>query len=305
MEIDFIHPGKAFLPEISAYRKFFLLHQIDSEVIEVDSGKPRNGQIEWQFMGIDIAKPSPGKFLIHEYASSSIPPWRKFKNRLKKNLTIKPDYRIFLNEYVRAQFSFNDDVPFGFRDMGVNLPEFRTVHKLHKKYDFIYVGNVGAERQIDAMINSFTTGRMAARTLLILSRNYQSLKNKLGRFRNISFAGPVPPEDVRSYIIQSKFALNFIPDSEPYNAQTPSKFLEYAAASVPIVSTSFKWMRNFQADFGGSYFYVRDDLSNFDWDQINAFTYAFPDLRAWSWEHQIRNSGVLAFISSKFPQFSF
>jgi hypothetical protein len=46
---------------------------------------------------------------------------------------------------------------------------------------------------------------------------------------------------------------------------------------------------------------LKDDLTNFTWDNINQFDYAFPDLSELTWENQIKRSGVLEFLSAKFP----
>jgi hypothetical protein len=113
--------------------------------------------------------------------------------------------------------------------------------------------------------------------------------------------GPVAPSEVRNYISSSKFAINYIPDIEPFNKQTSTKLLEYTACKVPVVSTRYQWVESFQQQFGGDYFYLNDDLSNFTWEEVTNFKYSFPDLSGWTWESQIRKSGILKFLSSRFP----
>ena len=146
---------------------------------------------------------------------------------------------------------------------------------------------------------------MKDHSLLILSNNYEDLKNKLKLHKNIFFAGPVKHKEVKTYIEKSRFALNFILDEEPFNQQTSTKFLEYAALKISVISTSYAWVKYFQQKYGGNYFYLNNDLSNFTWEKISDFSYSFPELNEWTWEKQIRRSGVLEFLQSKFPELSF
>ena len=74
------------------------------------------------------------------------------------------------------------------------------------------------------------------------------LKNKFASFANIHFAGPVLHEDVPKYISKAKFAINFMVDEEPFNQQTSTKMIEYAALKIPVVTTDYAWARNFQKD---------------------------------------------------------
>ena len=94
-------------------------------------------------------------------------------------------------------------------------------------------------------------------------------------------------------------------DKEPFNEQTSTKLLEYAALKMPIITTDYKWIRNFQKENGGNFFYLEKDLSNFIWKNISQFNYSFPDLKEWTWEKQIRKSGVLEFLQTKFRNLSF
>ncbi len=72
--------------------------------------------------------------------------------------------------------------------------------------------------------------------------------------------------------------VNYIPDEEPFNAQTPTKFLEYAAMKIPVISTNYFWISEFQERYGGNYFFLKEDLSNMTWDRITGFPYEFPNL---------------------------
>ena len=151
------------------------------------------------------------------------------------------------------------------------------------------------------MLNAFTTPSLQHHSLLILSRDYSLLEDRYSQNRNIIFKGPVEKSEIPAFLNQARFALNYIPDKEPFNSLTSTKLLEYAAHKIPVITTDYKWMRAFEEQYGGHYFYVNNDLSNLVWDKLLEFEFAFPDLSSWTWEAQIKKSGVLEFLSAKFP----
>ncbi len=304
MTIAFVHPHIAFLPEIDTYQIFFSTFSIKTIVVRPEEIKNIDADVEWHFMGTDFSKKKKA-IKIHEYASASISPFGKGKNIAKKILNIAPDYRLFLNKYVEEKFAFKDGIPHGYRDMGIDDSFFKPIKNVKKEFDFIYVGSMSKERKIEKLLNCFTNGNLKEHSLLILSNNYKEIKNKLKPYQNIFFAGPVKHDEVKNYIEKSRFALNFILDEEPFNQQTSTKFLEYVALKIPVISTGYAWVKSFQQKYGGNYFYVANDLSNLSWKNISGFDYSFPELQEWTWEKQIRSSGVLEFLQSKFPELSF
>ena len=251
-------------------------------------------------MGFDRT-PKTATLVIHDYSSASIQPFASLKNTLKRILNKKPDYRLFQNQYVYNCFGFDDNIPYGFRDVGIDAGLLKYNPQKEKQYDFIYVGEM-QNREINKLFELFISGSLSGKSVLFLSKNYKHIAFRLKNHSNIHFAGPVPFEKVKEYISASRYGLNFVPDVPPFNRQTSTKLLEYAAAKIPIITTDYTWVREFEKKYGGSFFYLNNDLSNFTWDYINRFQYAFPDLSEWTWEKQIRKSGVLEFLSSKFPE---
>ncbi len=298
MLIAFVHNRKTFLPALDGYLNFFSKYNIDVADCTAKELQTLNADVEWHFMGIDQT-PKTKAVKIHDYMSASTPPFAMLKNKLKSQLNSKPDFRLFLNQYILDCFSFSDEIPFGFRDMGIQDVTGRS-QRATTEYDFIYVGEMRS-RQLPKVIKSFTTGALSGKSILFLSKDYDQLKRSLAHYTNITFLGPVAPSEVSNYISASKFAINYIPNIEPYNKQTSTKLLEYVACKVPVISTRYEWMENFQENFGGTYFYLNDDLSNFTWEAVNKFEYGFPDLSQWTWESQIKKSGVLNFLSTRFP----
>jgi glycosyltransferase involved in cell wall biosynthesis len=304
MKIAFIHPGRAFLPELAAYQTFFQANHIETVVYTYGQEKDSDADVFWFMMGIYPRASASGKKIIHEYSSASVPPCRRLKDLIKSRLNPRPHFRLYQNEYVMRQIRHRDGIPFGIRDLGIS-EEFRPVAGAEKKYDFIYTGSLSPERNIDRLLRVFQQGALQDRTILLLGQHYDRVAGAFSSSKNILFRGPVPREEVPGYLSQARFAINYIPDREPFNAQTSTKFLEYAAMQIPIISTMYYWICQFQERYGGEYFFMKEDLSNLGWERVHAFRYDFPDLRSWHWEQQIRSSGVLDYLQSAFPGLAF
>jgi hypothetical protein len=242
------------------------------------------------------------KLIIHEYSSASVPPYRKIKDYLKRRLTPRPHFRIYLNEYVREQINIHDEVPIGYRDMGVSEIYFQPAPDIGKEYDFIYTGDLSSTRKLENLLKIFVPdGALNAQSILLLGKDRDGLARSFGHCRNIIFQDAVPWTEVAGWLARARYAINYIPDEEPFNAQTPTKFLEYAAMKIPVISTNYFWISEFQERYGGNYFLLKDDLSNMTWDRITGFNYEFPNLDSWRWEERIRASGVLDFLRQAKP----
>ncbi len=304
MKIAFVHPKLAFLPELAAYQSFFLSKNIQVSICNYGEEAVSGADVFWYFMGTYPRSPAGRKMIIHEYTSASVPPYRKLKDFLKSKLNPRPDFRLFLNEYVRHEIHNRDETPFGYRDMGIT-DDFFPIPVSEKDFDFIYTGPLLPGRDTDKLLRIFQDGAMKNRSILLLGKNGPGLASACSQFPNIIFKGPVPRKEVPGFLSKARFALNYISDREPFNAQTSSKFLEYAAMHIPIISTSYYWISQFQERFGGEYFLLKEDLSNLSWGRITSFDYTFPNLDSWHWERQLRASGVLEYLQAAFPKVSF
>ena len=304
--IVFVTNYKAFLPGVHAYMRFFSGYNIPCKVMTPQELGNTPRTVEWFLMGTDTAKSSKGVVKIHEYLSTSTSPFRRLKDFCKIIINSKPDFRIYQNEFVRSVFNHRDGIPYGFRTEGVS-PLWISARGTGgpKQFDFIYTGELSAARRPWQLIDRFTLSDMQQHSLLLLGKDYATWQKKYERYPNIRFEGPVAHEQVREYILQARFAINYIPDREPFNRLSSTKFLEYAACGIPVISSDYLWMREFQQRYGGEYFYLRPDLSNLSWENVNNFRYSFPVLHNWTWEQQIRGSGVLEFLKEKFPEWDF
>jgi hypothetical protein len=162
-------------------------------------------------------------------------------------------------------------------------------------FDFVYIGDLSTSRKPEQLLQFFTTGSLKNQSLLVIGSHYKELQDRYASFENIHFEGPYPHSEMLTHIRKAKFGINFIPDIEPYNQQTSTKFLEYAAAGIPIVSSDYHWARAFQQKYGGRYFFLPSN-EELQMDMINHFNFEQPDLNQWIWEEQIKRSGVTEFI---------
>lgn len=307
MTIVLVHDKKAFLPEteIQAFTHFFSQYGVSCVLATKQEVGSLPRQVEWFFMGVDHSRRTPGIVKIHEYSSSSLPPLRRCKDLVKRYTNVRPDFRLFLNKYVQQQFNFRDGVPVGFRDMGITQELMRGTQRAadKKEYDFIYCGSVTKDIRFDTILDRFLPGAtMAGHNILVLSMNFQHLAAQYRGHPNIVFKGPVSHKEVGEYLRKARFAISYKPDIEPHNQQTVTKLLEYAACRVPIITSDLAWVRSFGKQYGGDFFYLAPDFSNFTMEALQQFPFRFPDLTSWTWEQQLKGSGVLPFLHSRFPE---
>lgn len=304
MTIVFVHQHKAFLPEIEAYIRYFRKYPVQCEVTTKEMAGLLHRQVEWFFMGIDFSKPRNGIYKIHEYASASVPPARRWKDWVKRYFNAQPDFRLFLNEYVHRRFRFFDHIPWGIRDMGLDPSWMEPpASPVEKEYDFVYCGSVSKDIALHRLLNQFLPNQpMHGRSLLVVSRDYETLRDLYHDVHTIRFTGPVPHEEIQHYIRKAHFAINYKPDIEPHSYQTVTKLLEYAACQTPVITSRLPWVTQFQQQYGGDFFYLEPDFSNFTWEAVQQFPFSFPDLSNWTWAQQIERSGVIEFLQGTFPE---
>jgi hypothetical protein len=306
MLIAFVHNHRSFMPEVDAYRRFFMQKGFEVVIVHPQDLPAIRPAVEWHMMGTHWKRIHSAAVIIHEYTSASAPPFRQLKDIVKRTLTVKPHYRLFLNDFVRSALGFSNTLPAGLRDMFVisGQAPLSWQPQQEKEFDFIYMGNLHKTRRLSRLFNLFTTGPLRNRSLLVLSKDYESLQSTLQPCSNIVFEGPVSPFNVGHLLQRCRFGINYMPDEAPFNQQTSTKVLEYAAHGLPVISTSYAWIRQFESTYGARFFYMEKDFSNCTWEQISRFHYQFPDLSEWTLEKQLERSGVLTFLQSKFPSSS-
>ncbi|MCK9471606.1 MAG: hypothetical protein M0Q88_07635 [Bacilli bacterium] len=296
-KILFLRDQKALYPEIDAYANYF---NQTGEFCCIDSLKFKNEidlkefDIIWEIKGLGGVK-VPDRLLIHDYASLSLAPLPRLKNFIKSYYNPKPNVRLFLNETVKAGFSFKDNIPFCFRDMGIG-EEFNKDFNNKKEFEFVYVGAVSKKRKLGEFLNNYDSSKLGRICLVGPVDNdiYQSFKNN----KDIIFTGRVDYLEVPSIASKAIYGLNLIPNQYPYNLQTSTKLLEYLALGLKVVSTDYQWVREFESKHSCSFYKVdyhfKIEKSNLDKFKFNSNFKAEDFL----WEKVIEESGIDKMIKS-------
>lgn len=286
-KILLLHSGRAHLPELLVYQKFFKEYSFtDSQSVAEYS--VRDFDLIWHFMGTDFNffKEIP---CVHEYASLSVGRVAKLKDFIKRNLNAKPSLRIFLNHAVQQRYSFCDAIPCCYRDMGVDV-QFFCAGAAKKRYDFVYVGNMGADRKFHRVLEFFSKHPEA--TLLLVGVPEDSLYDTYKRFENLIFAGKVPYQEVPVLARQAEYALNYIPDTYPYNMQTSTKLLEYVAMDLKVVTTSYFWVNNFEQNRKMKFYKISEDFHDLDLEDLKRFSFCNTRVDDLRWENIFKASGI-------------
>lgn len=288
--IAFIANSKSFLPDIYAYSDFFINHgwrvkrfRHVPNLIELESFN-----IEWHFMGTDFLSKVPGRIKIHEYCSVSTPLLAKFKNRIKKCITVNPDYRIFQSMWVANEMKMYNK-PYILRDMGIRESFFisNEITTKKKEYDFVYSGSFDKQRNIEKLVDSFLTNFIKEKLLLI--GNIPSWLTKL-HSDQLVLVNSIPYEEVGSWLQKAEYGIDYRPNIYPHNYQTSTKLLEYCAAGLKIITTSYEWVNQFEKQNGGHFFRLKENGSNFYPELINEFQFVTPDVRSRTWDIQFSSS---------------
>lgn len=263
MVIHFIHPGLSYLPELVAYQDFLQSRGHHAVVHTHADTVPGEADVLWWMCGT-IARATAARharaWQIHEYASASVPPLAWMKDRLKAWQQPRPQHRIFQNAWVRNRMGFSDAVPYEYRDMGVsstflsarNLP--RTQH-----HDFVYLGDMHRLARFLPLLDGL--GR-AGRSVLLIGEVTKPLERWLSNRPFVTIAGRVAHAEVAPLLTRARYGLNLVPDRKPYSHQTSTKLLEYCAAGLPVVSTDYAWVRDFERHTGARFFYVPESAAS-------------------------------------------
>lgn len=292
-----------YLPEIDAYCTY--LAQNHPQVQAFDSGAMDAAEIAgasfdavWKFMGFDSTKSSSSCYVIHEYGSLSVPPFARAKNWLKKIVNVRPQQRVFLNARVRNDFGFCDDVPTHLRDMGIDARFFVEASQKMAipEFDFVYCGSLYRDRSVMEFLKFCAQSPTMGRVLVVGEVTSEDA-NDLERSGRITLTGRIPYHQVPDVLCTARFGLNIIPDMYPYNIQTSTKILEYAAVGLPIISNSYPWVRQFEQERGGRFFYLPKDLHRLTLRDVEGFDFVTPDVSDLRWSHVIKRSGVFDFLA--------
>ena len=298
MQVHFIHPGHSYLPELEAYTAHLRPWGHEVCTHQNASTVPADARVVWWMCGRVRATEHhrfAQAFQVHEYASASVPPCAWAKDQIKRWTQPKPDYRLFQNEWVRQRLSFADDVPWEFREMGVSST-FLTQPQPDDaaEFDMVYLGDMVRLRHFLPVFEGLEQAGM--RTLLIGSMP-APLQRQFQAFKHITVTGKVAHHEVPAQLRRARCALNLVPDQIPYSEQTSTKLLEYCAIGLPVISTDYRWVRNFAASNKAAIAYLPDQTSvstyaDFFRKTRDMASMPSPDMGGWAWPHTLARLNI-------------
>lgn len=291
IKILFIRSKNAFLPEIDAYIKYFNkteeFRAYDSSELSEDYDV-NEFDVIWEFKGFGGIK-AKDKVVIHEYASLSTGNFPILKNTLKAKINPKPSLRIFLNENVKEGFNFKDNIDYYYRDMGID-ESFINIKCEKKEYDFVYVGSICKGRGMDVFLKEFT--KTNSGKLCLIGNAEDDIYNTYKNNKDIIFTGKVPYSQVPKIASKAIYGINYMPDKYPFNIQTSTKLLEYLALGLKVITTDYKWVRQFERKHNCNFYKLEGDVK-IDLKEINRhdFTSNFK-VEEFLWENIIKKSNI-------------
>ncbi|HGS4862456.1 TPA: hypothetical protein ACMDP8_003577 [Vibrio cholerae] len=284
--------SNAYTPEAFAYASYLNKNGVDVQ-LEHERLLCLNNDLNIYFMGFrpSVLYKKNNAIEIHEYQSLSTAPFPKFKDFLKVNINKNPKGRIFLNSIVKDRLSFNDDIPFMYRDMGVDK-DFYQSSSDNKEFDIVYSGSIrGRPGLIPQLYRLATLGFK----LLIIGDVEVSIIKLFSKFgKNVIFTGRVSREQLPGLYKICRAGLNFTPDIYPFNIQTSTKTLEYLASGLKVITNKYYWSKNFFCGQEENCFFLENINSFFEFNNTNI---KFKDIENYEWDYILKNSGFYEFIN--------
>lgn len=285
----FVLPGKALLPEVQAYREYFSANY--QVFVRHDTADVAQFDIVWFFMGVPFYRARPGQFVVHEYTSLSTPPYARLKDQIKRYLLPTPSLRVFQNPVQSNILNFSDGIPYLFRDMGVSA-NFMQPATVKKSIDLIYAGSMARSRQLDKALAKLVAVKPDIR-IDLFGIPEPHLQKRFANYHNITFHGPVDYNDIAKLLLKAHFGLNYVPDVYPYNLQTSTKLLEYAACGLPVIGNKTAWVNRFLEQHPLQYF----DIEQLESWPDNSVTLPCKRLsNDWQWQSRIASAGFETFL---------
>ena len=278
----------AYTPEAYAYEKYL---KKNGHQVQLDYELDPNNDVNIYFMGTrPFWKKKEGRAIeIHEYQSLSTPPYARFKNFSKKIVNKQPSGRIFLNDLVHHDLNFTDDIPYIYRDMGVDEALFQSPSE-NPLYDIVYCGSISGRSGLIEVLRE-----LAKNYKVIVVGKVNDVEKNLLQHTNITLLGQVSRDQLPEIYRNSRFGLNYTPNIYPFNIQTSTKTLEYLASGLRVISNRYKWVELFDKSNNFEIIWL-ECLGQYKCN-IDSFNKVY-DLHDYSWNHILYNSGFLNFLET-------
>jgi len=239
--VHFVHTGTAYMPELAAYADFLAQRGHHSRVHHDPASVPLEADIVWWLCGrVNSAHAHRLRHSVqvHEYASASVGRWPGLKDRLKRWGQPRPQYRLFLNDWVRQRMGFDDGVPHGLRDMGVPTDFLRAQSFRLPEYDLVYLGEMSRLLECHSALHAIA---QAGLSLLLVGEVPPALQVRVQGWPQVHCSGRVSQAQVPAQLLRARAGLNLMPLRLPLTHQTSTKVLEYLAVGLPVLSNRYAW----------------------------------------------------------------
>ncbi|WGE71284.1 glycosyl transferase [Actinobacillus equuli subsp. haemolyticus] len=292
MKIGITLKRQAYTPEAFAYQDY-LTKRNHLVQLDYEENLDPNNDINIYFLGMRPVwkRYAPQSALeIHEYQSLSMPKYSGVKNFIKKCANTKPQGRIFLNEIVKKEFGFSDNIPYIYRDMGIDSALFQTPNP-HPEYDVVYAGSIiGRTGLIQSLIN------LSAYYKVVVVGEVDDETYGILKSAGIYMTGKVNRTDLPQIYANARFGLNYTPDVYPFNIQTSTKTLEYLASGLRLISNRYYWVEEFCKKIG----YEPIWLEHINTKQCDLSQYKNHciDMSMYSWEAILDNCHFTEFLTN-------
>jgi hypothetical protein len=175
--------------------------------------------------------------------------------------------------------------------MGVDKSYF-VRQKRRIDYDLVYCGSIaGRLGLLDELCRLCSIGLK----LIVIGEVSGAVVAAFKKYPNIEFAGRLDRQGIAEIYSQSTAGLNYMPDLFPYNQQTSTKLIEYCAARLNIVTSSYCWVDQFQYSTGSKFLRLSELRCRSDFD---AFNYVTPCVDHLEWSNLLESVKFDKFIRS-------
>jgi hypothetical protein len=275
--IGFVNEGKAFIPELYAYRSCF--SQIPkAEVVVFDDyhSAVERSDILFLFMGVFPFWLKRPRFLITEYHSLSTGRYPRIKDLIKSVFNIKGDVSVFLNEKVRSALPLVGG-EYKTRCMGFDGELAKKYANSKKEFDFVYSGSLreGVEPLIKDIANK-------GYSIIVVGADQDFLEEE----SNVVSVGKVSLEKSYEYMSKAQWGLNIVPDYYPYNIQDSTKVVEYLSLGLGVATNRYEWVVEFENFIGANFIYYNDAWLS----EIEAHEFSSGDIECLEWSRLIKES---------------
>ena len=259
MKIALYETGKAWLPEISAYKEYFEAKGCVMEIVPPGARPATVPDVEWRFPGLGCGRLFPTSALVHDYPSPSVSRFGKARDAVKRLLNAKPDLRVFLDERGEQRLGFRDGVPVLHRPMGVHRSFFKAAKEAmpfeERPYDFVYIGKFAGRSDAKEAIQTLSRSPERWKILVI-----GIAPGDEAPLPGVTFQPPVPYAEVPRLAAQARYGLVLTQRCLPHNDQDSTKCLEYAAAGLKLIAFDGPWIRRFAAQRNANIFFLEEGL---------------------------------------------